>query len=414
MINVVTNITIQQLAGDTSRKKRLFFDFVNEWEANDSWEDFTNQAKITLPKNIYYLDPYTNKTFTIDNIGGVNGGATFMRGDAVEIVAGYQYYNKNGELITDKSQIFKGYISKVSSKKPFELSCEDNMYRLKQLPVTQPKLGGKQNLWSGKYYTVEKMLAEMLSQTELTVNQKTQTNIGDFTVDSNMTVMQVLEKLRKDVHLESFFRGNELIIGFLVYDEEVAAQHEAKGKKVFVFQQNIISDELDYQNKKDVILSAIGYSVNTFTTTTGKKTKDGQDKTKDERLEVLVYADKNGNLIGMKKEKGKDFPENKEGERRTFYFNDIKSSADLIQRVKDKLQLYYYTGFKGSFTTFGTPFVEQNDNVYIIDQVLPERNGYYKIKSVKYKGGSGGLRQEIELAYLIRQISETELKTLLK
>ena len=406
MLEVVTYITIQQQG--TDRKKTLFFDFVNEFEATDSWEDFTNQAKITLPKKIYYVDD-NNQVQSIDNIGGVTGGATFMRGDTVEIRAGYRYY-KSGELLEDINPIFNGYISKVGSKMPFDLECEDNFYKLKQLPAK----GGNNGFFSGKKYTVEQMITEMLSDTNFTVSQKTQTNIGDFILDYDMTVAQALEKLRKDYHLESFFRGNELIVGYLVYDEELAKEHEAKQKKVFVFQHNIIEDDLSYQNRKDVILSAIGYSVNSFKISTGKKTKDGKDKTKDERLQVLVYTDKDGNLVGVKKEKGKDFPENKEGERRTFYFNDIKSSDDLIQKVKDKLQLYYYTGFKGSFTTFGTPFCEQGDNCYIIDQILPERNGYYKIKSVKYKGGTGGLRQEIEIAYRIGGISENDLKTLLK
>lgn len=406
MLEVVTYITIDQKGKD--RKKRLFFDFVTNWEATDSWEDFTNQAKITLPKNIYYLDD-NNQVRQIDNIGGVTGGATFMRGDAIKIEAGYRYY-KGEQRIEDIVTIFQGFISLVSSKKPFELHCEDNMYRLKQTPVKQPKLGNKQNMFSGKYYTVEKMLAELLSDTELTVNQKTSTNIGDITIDSNYTVLQVLQDLRKNAHLEAFFRGNELVIGYNVYDPELAAQRESIKKKVFVFQNNIIDDNLDYQNKKDIILSAIGYSTNTVKQSTGKKTKDGQDKTKDERLEVLVYS-KDGQLVGTDK---KPFPEAKEGERRTFYFNNVTNTANLINNVKDKLNLYYYTGFKGSFKTFGMPNVKQGDYIYIIDKILPERNGKYVVKSVKYSGGTDGYRQEITLAYLVKQLTDIEIKQLLK
>jgi hypothetical protein len=40
--------------------------------------------------------------------------------------------------------------------------------------------------------------------------------------------------------------------------------------------------------------------------------------------------------------------------------------------------------------------------VKLIDDKLPERNGVYKIKAVEYKGGTGGLRQVIELDYKIR------------
>jgi hypothetical protein len=42
------------------------------------------------------------------------------------------------------------------------------------------------------------------------------------------------------------------------------------------------------------------------------------------------------------------------------------------------------------------------DNVQLIDPILPERNGNYKVKSVKYSGGVKGLRQEVEIDYIIR------------
>jgi hypothetical protein len=280
------------------------------------------------------------------------------------------------------------------------------MYLLKQIPAR----GGKNNLFSGKKYTVEKMLSEMLKGVDVTVNQKTQTNIGDYTVESNMTVAQVLEDLRKNAHLESFFIGKELRVGFLVYDEELALQREAIQKKVFIFQHNIIEEDLIYKRREDIILSAVACSINEVSS--GKKTKDGQDKTKSERLEVLVY-NKNGELVGIKKEKGKSFPENKEGERRTFYFKDITSADTLIERAKNKLKDYFYTGFRGSFTTFGMPFVKQGDNVYLIDKLLPERSGYYKVKSVRYTGGVNGLRQEINLDYKIPK-SQSEIDDIIK
>jgi hypothetical protein len=39
----------------------------------------------------------------------------------------------------------------------------------------------------------------------------------------------------------------------------------------------------------------------------------------------------------------------------------------------------------------------QGDNVTLVDNILPERNGTYKLKAVKYTGGMSGLRQEISL-----------------
>ena len=117
-------------------------------------------------------------------------------------------------------------------------------------------------------------------------------------------------------------------LGDVYKRQELALQREAIQKKVFIFQHNIIEEDLIYKRREDIVLSAVACSINEVST--GKQTKDSQQKTKSERLEVLVY-NKNGELVGVKKEKGKPFPENKEGERRTFYFKDVTSSETLIE-----------------------------------------------------------------------------------
>jgi hypothetical protein len=218
----------------------------------------------------------------------------------------------------------------------------------------------------------------------------------------------VLSRLKKDAHLEAFFAGTELRIGYLVYDEEQAVLNEAKQKKVFRFQHNIIEDSLEYSRKDDVKLSATAQSF--ITNETGQTCKDGSKKTKKESLEVLVYntGDEWKSIV---KKKGESFPDNDGGERRSFFFLNVTDPQVLIDRAKAKLQNYYYTGVKGTFTTFAIPFTQSGDNVYIVDTVLPERSGYYKVKSVKYSGGVGGHRQEITLDYLIRKLTEKELIT---
>ena len=59
----------------------------------------------------------------------------------------------------------------------------------------------------------------------------------------------------------------------------------------------------------------------------------------------------------------------------------IKAQADgqkMIVDAQAKLDQYHYEGFRGSFTTFGIPYVRLGDNIDILDAVLPERNGRYK------------------------------------
>jgi hypothetical protein len=66
-----------------------------------------------------------------------------------------------------------------------------------------------------------------------------------------------------------------------------------------------------------------------------------------------------------------------------------------------EIKKYYYSGFRGKFTTFGIPVVKMGDNIQIYDPKLPERNGLYKCKGVDYEAGVGGIRQTVQLDYQI-------------
>lgn len=389
MFRCVTNIVItQQGAG---RSKVLTFDYVTEFTATDTWVDLTNQATIKIPKNLYAKDQYgklyplfgTNK-----NIGGFDAASPlFLRGDKVTIRFGYRYYRNGNEVLDlpadSKNQPlyqFQGYITEVGSKKPIELKCEDNMWKLKQIPATP-------RVWNG---SVENLIAELLAPyREFKVNKLTSTNIGPIVI-GNESVAQLLERLRKEANLESYFRQNELRVGSIIYIESEAVERK------FIFQQNIISDDLSYKRQDDVVLSAI--VISRFEDFTGGTTKEGKAKTKRDRLEILVYWDK---ALKTWKYSEKPYPANVEGERRTLHFVNIKDKKTLFDKGVENLKKYYYEGFKGKFTTFGIPYVKQGDNVVIEDPILPERDGKYKVRGVEYSGGTQGHRQTIILDYKI-------------
>jgi hypothetical protein len=388
MLISISTIYIKRIPSDSypTREGTFVFDFVCEWEASDNWEDFTNKAKITLPKNVYYTDRNGRKVNlgnTATPLSGFEGIPSFLKGDEVEIVSGYRYRINNQEIV-DYAVKFEGFISQVSSKKPFVLECEDNMWKLKQIPAPN-------KLFRAKNYDLEGILKELLTGTGFTVNTLTQTSIGDFRTQ-NETICDVLARLRKEFHFESYFRGTELRCGSVVYIESEAKTHK------FIFQQNIIDDDLTYNRKDDIVLSAIAYSINKNELQT--VTKDGHKKTKHERLEVLVTYQR-GTFVNKVKAPGQkaEFPPNYTGERRTLYFWNVTDINLLTKMAQDELMKYYYTGFKGKFTTFGIPHVKQGDNVRIEDKVLTDRNGTYKVKGVEYSGGVNGMRQVIELDY---------------
>ena len=382
MFRCITEIEFQQKGA--GRNLAFSFDFVHEFEATNTWVDLTNQCKITFPKNVYVK----SKTGELISLGGTNPNvqvnSLFHRGDYLTVSMGYYRYDKQGNETKEISTVFEGYISKVTSKKPIVLECEDNMWLLKQIPCAPKSLKASESL--------EDYLKQQLQGTNLTVNQTTKTSVGALLIQ-NETVAQLLARLRKDFHLEAYFRGSELRIGSRVYLDE-----DTNGKTVwnFIFQQNIISDELEFKRKDDVKLSAVCNSINTKYEGTNKK---GKTKTKSERLSVLVYPDAKGNFQYIEKKEGVDFPANEEGERRTLFFPNVTTAKELYDLGMAELNKYYYTGFRGKFTTFGIPYVNVGDNVYIKDNLMPDRNGKYKVRGVKYSGGINGHRQEIMLDY---------------
>lgn len=383
MLRPITEIKFEQrtqLEGQPPRSLVFTFNFVHEFSATNTWVDMTNQCKITFPKNIYVRDA-NNKLLPL---GGTQASKlirdVFLRGD--KLTVSYGYWLDNGDRSV--TQVFSGYISKVTSKKPIQLECEDSVWLLKQIPC-------KRQVWPANK-TVQQLLQSLLVGTPFTVRLLDPVTIGNFIVE-NETVAQLLARLRKEYHLEAFFGGptnTELRIGLSPYIQSEAILH------YFAFQNNIISDELDWQRKDDIKLSAVVQSINTVE---GGVNKKGETKTKKERLTILVWADINGNFQYITKQKGVDLPANVEGERRTLFYPNITSAAKLYELGVAELKKYYYSGFKGKFTTFAYPLVKLGDHVNISDRLMPDRNGTYVVRGVEYTGGVNGHRQIIMLDY---------------
>ncbi len=265
------------------RNKTLTFNFVHTFESESSWKTLTDKAKIVIPKKVYVTDENGRRyslAGTNKSIGGFSDTPPlFLRGDKVTIQAGYKYFDSRHNEVAPLNTIFEGYISKVSSKIPIEIECEDNMWTLKQANSPNKNYTG----------TVEDMLADMITLVGLpfTVSKKTQTVVGIYRSSDSTTICEVLAQLKKDFHFEAYFRGNELRCGSFVYNEEDAI---ADGTKVFIFnnppsysktyqiQGGIISDELTYRRLDEIVLSAVAH--NTISEETGEINKQGGKKNK--------------------------------------------------------------------------------------------------------------------------------------
>jgi hypothetical protein len=206
----------------------------------------------------------------------------------------------------------------------------------------------------------------------------------------------VLQRVEKDYKFNAYFRGNELRCGVIRFPRENAKEY------VFNFQKNIIDDTLEYKYKDDVKLSCI--ASNTIEEPKAGTTQDGKPKTKRKTLRALVefvsngqYVTEDGTKYNITDVTDGYIPQATEGERMDYIFTGATTINELGRMGAEQLQRYYYSGYRGEFTTFGAPYVQIGDIANLQDSVLPERNGRYQVVAVKYNGGTGGLRQIIEI-----------------
>lgn len=405
MLRLLSKITITQVTVTPQwpvRNKTFIVKFVNEIEINSSWQNLTDTCKIVMPKKVYVADENGKRVNWLGQsaIGSDTTVPLMLRGDKITIELGYNYPTVNNPEVIETNVLFDGFITRINPRLPIEIHCEDRMYQLKQL-----KLNNK--VYSNKLYSVQDMIQEMLLQfpqtkdikliTGSSIGQKIETNINDEFRTQDDTIASVLERLRKEARLNSYFRGNELRCSGIVYfpaDREV---------KRFSFQKNIISDDLEFRRVEDIKLGAKCYSVNktdTFSTNVNKS-----NKTKRKRLETFVGQ--------------------KDGELRTLFINDVNITAAKYYNVttptdaqmitilqilgERELRKFYYTGFFGKFSTFGLPKVKHGDEIAIEDNILPERNGSYLCKGVRTSFGQGGFRQDIELHLKLSVFTQVQI-----
>lgn len=395
MLRLVSEITIEQMTDwqptnetTIARDERYTFNFVNDVEIFSSWNAQTDTCKFSFPRNMYFEDKKTGSrvNFTGKNIIFGDTPPLIQRGDKITVKLGYTWYDGTKD-VTELNTEFVGYVVRVFANTPVTIECEDSMFLLKQL-TPKPKI------YSNANYTAESIVSEMVANTKIKnpkhqaeldkikVRTSTKTQIGDF-YSENETVSQVLARLRKDCHIQSYFRGSELRCGWYIYyaedEKDVYLGKERDRNWTFDFNKNVIKDDLEYKLKEDINMHIKAISINKIELeTTNKK---GKVKKKSKRLEVMVPD--NNYLTGA--------------ETTTKYFWDIQTISELKEKATRLLNRIWFTGLKGKFETFGLPSVRHGDLATMQSLRLKEQNGIYKIKSVTKTFGMNGFKQEIEL-----------------
>lgn len=298
--------------------------FVSEVEIVRDTEKLTAEAKITLPKKMKW-----------------NGSAEIPvhRGDSVRIYLGYN----------DKMQLaFVGYVRDVGFKTPVVITCEDDMFKLKQMPAQKKAY---------RSVTIETLLKDQGITYRL--NVMGEQSLGAYRVTAD-TVAALLGKLSEQ-GIRSFFRyenGEPVLYCGVLFDRD------STPSQVFRSGLNIISDESLQQQKAENI-----------------------------RLRVKAVSLMPNNKK-IKIEVG-----DADGEHRTLHTYN-KTERELKAWAEQEVKRLKRDGLTGSFTTFGASLVDPLDAIGII--IDGTKMGVYQVKKNVIKYGDSGFRQEITLGLRVQ------------
>jgi hypothetical protein len=305
------------------------FNFVTEFEAESTYESFTDTCTITLPTKIQFQGKPIAE--------GVN--SVFKIGDKVKVMLGYDFNNQT---------VFQGYVTMIGTQTPLQIHCQDAMYLFKNVSYHK----------SFKSVTLKELVNYLMSKISepLKVNVTMDASLGKFMIDSS-TGTAVFEELKKTYGISSFIRDNELFVGLSFNSNNTESYRK---EKEFVFQKQIIEDDLEYKSEADRKIKVHASSI------------DSNNK----KIEYTT-GDSEGDKVDV------------------FAFN--LSSSDLKKFADEQLERQKYNGFEGDFLTFGNPLVRHGDVAKLVDLKYPERDGKYIVKKVVTTFGSGGYRQRISL-----------------
>lgn len=290
-------------------------------EVRSSWDELTDTCTLTFPRKV----DWKGKALATGT------DPLFRRDDAVSVRLGYDDEN---------AEVFQGYIAKLKADIPVNIEAQDTAWLLKR---------ETKNVSFRSVELNELLRAIIPSQVPF---EAPTIALGPFRI-SNATPAQVLDYLKQNYTLKSWFRGGKLYVG-LAYVPALQRTH------VIRFERNVVQHNLEYLRQEDVKIKLKAISM----------------KPDNSKTEVEVG--------------------DADGEQRTVYFYDVPES-DLRSMAEKEIERLRYEGYRGSMTTFLAPQVNHGDVVDLRSTSYPERDGRYLVRSVTTRFGMEGGRQEIEL-----------------
>ena len=292
--------------------------FVTSVEITRDTEKLTDECKVTLPKRIKWD-------------GEVE--IPVKRGDSIKVWTGYG---------GDQELAFAGYVRSVGIKTPIVLTCEDEMFKLKQMAATK------------KAYKNVNLKTLLQDQGLDSIKVFGEQNLGQFRVTDD-TVAALLGRLQ-DSGIRSFYRYED---GKPVLYCGVLFERDTQPSQVFASGVNIINDSsLEQQLAANIRLCIKAVSI----------------MPNNKKIKVEVG--------------------DKDGEKRTIHTYN-KTESELKAWAEQEIKRLKVDGLTGSFTTFGYRLVDKLDAIGI--KIDGNKMGVYQVKKNVIKYGSGGYRQEITI-----------------
>ena len=301
--------------------------FVRRFEIKSSFDVFTDSAIIEFPREIIFK----KERKRIENLIKVN--------DAVEIKAGY---------FPNLETRFIGFVTKIEPSIVTKIHCQDGAWLCKQKSIN----------FSGENMTIEKVITDNFPDGLGSINA-IDANIGSLRI-KNMTLAQIMDKIRKTYGVKSWFEGLDIYSG-LPYIRNKGNEHDIH------FQRDIPLDSssLEYQDGENI-------------------------KLKVKAISMLPNNTKIETEVG-----------DADGEQRTFTTYNVKSVSELQKLAEQHADDLKFTGFRGSFTMFGEPMIKHGDKITLTDELNPERGdgvSQYGVKAVDTTFDvTSGFRQVITL-----------------
>ena len=371
----------------------------------------------------------------------------FRTENRIEIRLGYAYSDKEfKQMMKDDSispagmeMVFTGFVTKCSASTPLEVECENMAHVLKNVNVPDITEKGKTSLLD---FLDEKGKYRLLNGTGIKLEFNKENfgiEVGNFKISSQLTVADVLHQWQ-ECGIMCFMKNNDDgtsvlrvgknffvdggIGGLPVKSKSYITYHEGNAYNVIQFDWDVAEDNLTLMNtdKRYLAVKAqartkegkwFGFTLRRLDNGNGDFESTGDDgwQIVNEKREMSNKDyKKEGGTLGKRPEGTRIVQMNKVRDRDLITIPYIETQVcdreTLIKHAKAYWRNYVPNGISGTLTIFGERKVEPADIVALIDPRQPDKNGWYMVKDVNIKFGTGGYRKELTLPYRVAKFKD--------